>query len=250
MSLFLKKRRFFTENNKASVIPFWEFVAKDKSAWGLVLSNLIVIILAVYQKWDLSEVLVIYWYQNVIIGVFNVIKMLNAKTLVDGAGLDAAPQKAINAFMAGFFCVHYGFFHFGYYQFLKGAFAKAHTEFVYIAVGVFFLNHLFSFFYNLKSDPDKDNVAKLMFTPYERIVPMHLTIIFGFFALLIIRNPAAEQGVLIFFLLLKSFADLKMHYMEHTGIGGFLAKNMRKKMKGRAISSSPNMPDDNKNEPV
>ena len=44
-----------------------------------------------------------------------------------------------------------------------------------------------------------------MFYPYARIIPMHLTIVFGF----------NFGGALILFLVLKTFADVIMHIVEH-----------------------------------
>ena len=44
-----------------------------------------------------------------------------------------------------------------------------------------------------------------MFYPYARIIPMHLTIIFG----------SSFGGTLPLFLVLKTFADAIMHVVEH-----------------------------------
>ncbi|NIP38026.1 MAG: hypothetical protein GWO07_09360 [Candidatus Dadabacteria bacterium] len=43
----------------------------DTSALYLLVSNIITIILAVYERWSLSEIMCIYWGQSVIIGYFN-----------------------------------------------------------------------------------------------------------------------------------------------------------------------------------
>lgn len=50
---------------------FW-----DKSTKLLVVSNVITIIFAVIENWDLNSVLWIYWFQSVIIGYFNYVRML------------------------------------------------------------------------------------------------------------------------------------------------------------------------------
>jgi len=51
------------------------------------------------------------------------------------------------------------------------------------------------------------NIGTLMFTPYLRILPMHLTIVLG--ALFI--NTAAGM---VLFGVLKALADLAMHFVE------------------------------------
>ncbi len=51
------------------------------------------------------------------------------------------------------------------------------------------------------------NIGTLMFTPYLRVVPMHLTIVFGAVAL-------GSTGVLVFGGM-KMVADVAMHVAEH-----------------------------------
>lgn len=45
-----------------------------------------------------------------------------------------------------------------------------------------------------------------MFYPYLRIIPMHLTIIFG---------HAMDQSAMVLFMILKTLADAGMHMIEH-----------------------------------
>ena len=49
-----------------------------------------------------------------------------------------------------------------------------------------------------------------MFFPYLRILPMHLTIIVGG------AIGSAGTGALLFFLVLKTIADVIMHRIEHS----------------------------------
>src|SRR3989344_96693 len=112
-----------------------------------------------------------------------------------------------------FFLFHYGLFHAGYFFFLlTGKFAETRgsvsdsvgLKFIVVTAMLFFINHLFSYFYNKPKDTEKQNIGSLMFYPYLRIIPMHLTIISSSFF-----------TALIAFLLLKTFADVAMHIVEH-----------------------------------
>ncbi len=138
--------------------------------------------------------------------------------------------SAIKIGMAGFFAVHYGMFHLVYLIFIltfavipfaSGSAAGIDFLSVLITGAIFFANHLFSFLYNYKREINYSNtvtgLSKTMFAPYAGIVPMHLTIIFGFGFVMIF--PHSIFPVLLF-MVLKTGADLAMHKNKH------LATNM------------------------
>ena len=79
--------------------------------------------------------------------------------------------------------INYGFFHFAYLIFLlTGTFTKAYgnipnyveLKYIFLTALLFFVNHLFSYFYNRPRDTKKQNIGSLMFYPYARIIPMHI----------------------------------------------------------------------------
>ena len=78
--------------------------------------------------------------------------------------------------------------------------------------GLFSINKNLEVFLYFKNKPQKRNIGELMFFPYARIIPMHLTIIFGGIFLF---SGIASTFVLILFLGLKTVADLVMHFIEH-----------------------------------
>jgi hypothetical protein len=99
-----------------SVKPqFLESVFGDLSLWSLLLSNAITIYLAVQQGWNLSVVIWIYWFQNIIIGGFNFIRILQQEDFsTDGFllnGRPLPPTQASKNKIAFFFLLHYGLFH-------------------------------------------------------------------------------------------------------------------------------------------
>jgi cellulose synthase/poly-beta-1,6-N-acetylglucosamine synthase-like glycosyltransferase len=160
----------------------------------------------------------IYWFQSITIGFFNFIRILQLKEFsTEGFKINdkpAQPTQSTKIFTAFFFLFHYGLFHFGYMTFiLTGIFTKAYGNlptfadliYIFLISLLFFINHLFSYVYNKPKDTKKQNIGALMFYPYARIIPMHLTIIFG----------SAVADALSFFLVLKTFADAIMHIVEH-----------------------------------
>ena len=88
---------------------------KSVSALALVVSNLVPLFGVWFFAWDLSLIMVLYWLENVVIGILNVFKIINARGPQVPA--QAKPDNvAINNSgrwsLAGFFLLHYGIFTF------------------------------------------------------------------------------------------------------------------------------------------
>lgn len=190
----------------------------EPSLWLLLISNCVTIFFALVEGWGLSTVLWVYWFQSVTIGVFNFVRIMQLKEFsTEGFkinGRSVEPTEGTKRSTAFFFLLHYGLFHFVYAIFLfTGKFGGALEEriifdskTIFIAAGIFFVNHLFSFIYNKPRDTKKQNIGTLMFYPYARILPMHLIIMFGFIF---------GGGAILFFLIIKTIADMIMHGIEH-----------------------------------
>lgn len=182
---------------------------KDPSFYTLVAANIGTIYFAIRENWPYHEVLWIYWFQSVIIGLFNTFRVMLSPKESGG--------RFKNIAMGIFFLFHYGFFHVVYAIFLDlykffdiDPFRQA--EILY-AIGLFAASHLVSFIYYFVFDHEERlPTEKQMMVPYRRIIPMHLTIIFS--PILFILWSDQLSGVL-FFLSIKSIADVVMHVWEH-----------------------------------
>ena len=195
------------------------------SAWMLVASNIFTIALAIFQQWEIGYIVMSYWIQSVIIGIFQFVKILDLKEF-DTTGFTindrpAPPTTGTKYHTAFFFLMHYGFFHFIYAFFLvASAFDNLDTyPWGYIAMVtlLFVANHLYSFLTNRAHDRSiKRNIGHMMFIPYTRIIPMHITLVFAGSMSNYIQSQSAQQLILAFFLGLKTVADLIMHLYEHS----------------------------------
>jgi hypothetical protein len=186
-----------------------------ESGVSLLAANALTLVLAVVQKWDLASLMGVYWAQSVTIGVFQVFKILGLRNFTtDGftqGGRTVPATRASLRSAAGFFAIHFGFFHFVYLGFLLGPFHLAsHIDRYFgFAAAAFFANHLFSYLRHREEDRRRrQNLGTVFFFPYARIVPMHLIIIGGAF---LANNTIA----VVAFVLLKTVADLVMHGIEH-----------------------------------
>ena len=202
---------------------------------SLIAANLLTIVLAVLGNWDLATVVFIYWAQSVIIGFFAFLSILftdtsamtdgitRTTTMPDGSKLvrkgNAGTFKVI---MAGFFAFHYGFFHLVYFFFIvdSGIFGPVGFSDPGIAIscGLFFAIHAYSFLYHRqRGKAAVADMVKQFMGPYDRILPMHLTIIFGSFIILGLGffGITTVTPVLVLFLLLKTYADVAGHLKKH-----------------------------------
>jgi len=204
------------------------------SIWAvvaLVVANLIPLIGVLFFGWSVWNILVIYWLENGIVGVINVLKMSVATgdEVTPGVTLMVNGRPATSATKMGlipFFIVHYGIFWFvhGIFVLTLPAFFSLMSDdgmtldlgpVVFAAVGLA-ISHGLSFWWNFLHGGEyrRTAAAALMFAPYKRLVALHITIIFGAFAVMFTGAPAAAVAVLV---AIKTAIDLGLHLAEHRG---------------------------------
>lgn len=197
------------------------------SAFVLVIVNLLPLLAVFFLHWNPFDLIIAYWIENVVIGFFNVFKILlaegkraefkNIAVSVNGKALHTISKVS----SATFFTVHYGMFTFIHGVFVLGMFAE--KSYIFAAGSVASLlgfvlalifSHGFSFFYNFLGKGEyKYNSSDYYFSlPYARIFPIHLTIIIGG---MLAETLGFAWPVAVFFTLIKLAMDLGGHVFEH-----------------------------------
>jgi hypothetical protein len=202
--------------------------SKDYSGIGILISNALVIVYAMVENLDPGPMMVIYWAQSVIIGFFHFFRILLLKSFsTEGFTSNGTrvPETSKGKWSTAlFFAVHYGFFHLIYFIFIVGfgswgledevtpevATGRDGVEpWFLLSVLGFVFGHAYSFYRNVRADlKRRPNLGIMMFLPYARIIPMHLTIIFG-------NEVASGRQTVFLFSVLKTGADYLMHIVEH-----------------------------------
>jgi hypothetical protein len=205
-------------------------IAADRSVWMLLATNLFTAVLALVQQWDVSVLLWIYWGQNVVIGYFNVHRILDLDEFSTANfrmnNRPVKPTRETQKKVAWFFALHYGLFHLGYLVFLA-ADAEPGSALAMASIGIcivaFYLNHRFSYRYNQEQERGRiPNIGNIMFFPYLRVVPMHLMVILG--------GALAAGGAysLLLFMALKTAADIAMHVVGHAMARGDVRRSRQR----------------------
>lgn len=197
---------------------------KPVSAWVLVAANLVPLAGVLFFGWDLLALLLLFWMENVVIGVLNVARMI----LADPADLALWAGKV---FFVPFFCVHYGLFTAVHGVFVIALFGRKRYETqgldlfepaariiadfdLWLPVAVLVASHLFSLLWNYlyRGEFRRARLQELMFRPYARVMVLHVTILFGGFGAMALGSPL---WALVLLVGLKIGLDLLAHVREH-----------------------------------
>ena len=198
---------------------------------ALVVANLIPLIGVLFFGWGVWNILVIYWLENGIVGVINILKMSTATGEETASGVtfmvNGRPASTVTKVgLIPFFIVHYGIFWFvhGIFVLTLPAFFSLMSDSamtldvgpVLFAAAGLAISHGLSFWWNFLHGGEyrRTAAAALMFAPYRRLVALHITIIFGAFAVMFTGAPAAAVAVLV---AIKTAIDLGLHLAEHRG---------------------------------
>ncbi len=127
--------------------------------------------------------------------------------------------------MSAFFTFHFGMFWFGHGTFVVGIFGEDSYEVsqayqlvveygLQLALIALIISHGFSLIQNffIGSESKEMRVEQIMFSPYKRVVVLHVFIIFGG---MVLQSIGVTQIGLIVLAMIKIFADLMAHKMEH-----------------------------------
>jgi hypothetical protein len=182
----------------------------------LVAANLVPLAGVLFLDWRLGDVMVLYWAESAVVGVFNVFKM----AVIDRVAVWLAGPFFL-AHFGGFMAIH---FLFVYVLFVRGIdvqgtgmpLSEVADMFVPLwpALLALVVSHGFSFFANFlgRREYAGRTLRTQMHEPYTRIIIMHVTIILGGF---IVMGLKTAMPVLVLLIAFKIAADAKAHVRQH-----------------------------------
>lgn len=202
----------------------------------LLLGNLVPLAGVVYWGWSVGDVVLVYWMENLVIGLVNILRLLSSTAPPGDEPAGPAGAFVARLFLAGFFSVHYGMFCFVHGIFIVQFFgAENLREFGFDMPAVVFallsdrvfavailglaVSHLFSYFHNFLGRGEGRNAdpRMIMMRPYGRIIVVHIFILAGG-----MLSQTFGSGVLVMtlFVVLKVIVDGAFHLRERRVLGG------------------------------
>lgn len=217
-----------------------KFTADDNAAGrfpgllplGFILGgNLIPLLGVLFWGWDIFPVFVLYWLENIIIGIFMILKLLILNTTDIGSFIGALFLAAFFTFHYGMFCMGHGVFVFALFgpegfddtglipDFAGALDAQQIHGFIWAIIAIFLAEAVQTFraapFDTLpphKMAGQKQNLSFVGY-PYARIIILHLTLIGGGLASEALGQPVWALAVLI---ILKTTYDLGIFTYRET----------------------------------
>jgi hypothetical protein len=187
------------------------------SGIALVVANLLPLAGVVFLGWDLAEIVLLYWAESAIIAFYTALKMA-----VVGKLLAVVSVPFFLAHFGGFMAMHFLFI---YMLFIRGLAASGPEPGalealqstlmpLWTPLAGLFVSHGISFRTNFlgRGEHATTTMNALMTAPYNRIIVMHLTLIFGGW---IVLGLGSSVGALAILVVLKTAVDFSAHTREH-----------------------------------
>lgn len=200
----------------------------DISVIALLAVNTIPLFGVFFFDWDAFLIVFLYCSENIVIGFYNILKMVFVAILQPSKIHGFKFQDRLNLLLAGipFFSLHFGIFAFGICVIVCELFDKPESVFtdvanwtteiriVFIAL---FLSHGVSFVRNfvLRREFASVHVVFLMIGPYGRVFLTFITLIASSFLVQALGSPTP---LLVMLVVLKTSLDLISHLLSHLKI--------------------------------
>ncbi len=186
----------------------------------LIVANLVPLAGALFGGWSVYEVVLLYWAENVVIGLYQIARMMAVMVL---------RREGVMLLLAAFFVLHYGVFTMVHGHFVVGMLGPDPAaglesavalllapEGLLLALLALLASHGFAFTVHfLRGGEWRDaGLKELMVAPYARIVVLHLVILGGGLLLVTMGEPVAALALMV---VLKIGIEIIAHVREHRG---------------------------------
>ncbi|AOE50280.1 DUF6498-containing protein [Kangiella sediminilitoris] len=220
----------------------------SKGSIAIALGNAIPFIGVLLGYWSAFDLIFLYWFENIIIGIFAICRMTIRP---DNPALFAIG----GIFFSAFFCLHYGMFTYGHGLFISSFFedylisGSSSSRYSLIdVIGYMFSNrgvqltllamfiaHLVEYIIAYRKK-NIDAITAEMSKPYKRILVLHIAIIVGGFIATQFENSI---GVALVIIAMKTYYDLKPPKLNKKSAQNISQDNEEVEKKIRTLLENP-----------
>lgn len=190
----------------------------QKTIYVLIVANMVPLLGVLFFDWSVFQLILLYWFETLIIGFYNIIKMFWV-------------YKWVSIITVPLFSFHFGFFAVGHLFFILLAFSPerdgarsflpsqesliALSITLVVPAVIFLTSHGISFYKNFIKNKEykKLGTNDLMSLPYKRVALMHILLILGGGATIFLGQ---NIYILTLFILFKIVLDVRSHKKEHS----------------------------------
>ena len=201
------------------------------SDYFIILANLIPLYGVIFMDWNAGSMFIVYCLETVIIGIFNVLKMIIVTVLVrtPDENVSFGTGRNINAlFLIPFFIFHYGLFVFIQTQMFfhvsnilnDDRFITSYSEVIEqmgpegkMVLLIFVISYSLQTFYSFgfSGQYKTIGISRLMFQPYARIFVQQFVVIIGS----IFMSLGAGKVFMLVFIALKIMFEVYINFDRH-----------------------------------
>jgi hypothetical protein len=196
-------------------------ITDNTSETVLILSNIIILVLAVAFSWSVYLVILAFIMQNIVIGFFSAVRILRTgKNILEYKTFSSNILNKIKIMgsaiiLTAVFIIFYGGINWLYLVFTIDNINPLNWAMFLIPIAIFIVPHLISYREKSKRVNEEYNlrkVEKYMYIPFFRVIPMTLV--------MFLATLFAESTILLaVFIILKTLADLGMHSIVRKLLG-------------------------------
>lgn len=215
----------------------------------LIFANIIPVFFIIHYNWDVGPVILLYWAENLIIGLFQLCRIWIAPVRGGAAVFGKFFLSLFFLIHFGGFCAIHGIFVFAFlsigqdmdtvmtgatggnewsfawgplifigllFSVVKHFLSTASVETLFSVLALF-MSHGWSFVVNhwLSGEYKQSSKEDLMTAPYKRVMILHFVILIGGFAVMSLKSPVP---LVILLVIIKILMDIKFHLDSHRHI--------------------------------
>jgi hypothetical protein len=204
----MQKRTDYNQNQPFTRLKQRSYFT-DPAFLAIIAMNVYLVITYYRDPNSIHAIILFFWIQNVLIGLFHFLDMLTVQHTREGSFPIGNSGKNAKGCSALFFLVHYSAFQVGYLIFvvMHIDMKQVNWHYVYISFWLLLAGMFMQFIINKRREEGIEmNITSMIFLPYLRIIPMHL---------MIFVPALLHLSSYLVFLLLKAGCDAGMYIISN-----------------------------------